>query len=368
MAESLGSFLRQKRESLGLTLEEVERHTHIRAKHLKAIEADDLSTIPSVPQARGFIRNYTAFLGITPEEIAAHLGDGKPRPPAPPPVKIPPPPVATPAPRTAPNPATEPVSPFREDRSTGVPAVPRPETYARPRTLADRSIAREWFRFDRIFGGIIALIIIALLGWGGYSMIVSFAATPWLTATEPFLVVGTGTTTGESAANPSTPSGTVASVSSELTPSGTAELASGETPSEGIVIPGTVSIAAVSPTSFPTPLGGVYTDVRVHITVLQRAYLMVTVDGNVKFSDRVAPGQTFDYIGQRTVTIATGNGAGISILFNGVDEGALGRFGEVVTLTYTPQGAVTPTPEASPTPTITPTPTVTPTLTAVKKP
>jgi hypothetical protein len=50
------------------------------------------------------------------------------------------------------------------------------------------------------------------------------------------------------------------------------------------------------------------------------------------------------------------------MLFNGVDEGALGRFGEVVVLTYTPQGVLTPTPEA------TLTPTVTPTLIVTKKP
>jgi transcriptional regulator with XRE-family HTH domain len=357
MAESLGSLLRLKRESLGLSLEEVERHTHIRVKHLKAIETDDLSTIPSVPQARGFIHNYATFLGIAPESIALPAGETKPRPADSPPVSAPA--AATPAPRSAPNPATEPVSPFRENPSTGVPTIPRSETYARPRTLADRSIAKEWFRVDRIFGGIIALIIIALLAWGGYSMVVSFAATPGSTATGPFLAAGSETATGSPATNPSTPSGTVENAAGELTPSGTMELAPGQTPSESLVLPGTISVATLIPTSFPTPLGGVYTDVRIHITVLQRAYLMVTVDGKPAFSDRVLPGATYDFIGQKTVALATGNGAGISVLFNGVDQGAIGRFGEVVSLTYTPKGALTPTPEATLTPTITPTPTST---------
>jgi cytoskeleton protein RodZ len=373
MAESLGSLLRQKRESLGLTIEEVERHTHIHVKHLKAIEANDLSAIPSVAQARGFIRNYTAFLGITSEEAASWTGGTKPKPASPPSPAIPPPiPSAasapTPASRTAPNPATEPVSPFRENLSTGVPTVPRPETYARPRALSDRSIAREWFRFDRIFGGIIAVIIIALLAWGGYSMIVSFAATPELAVTEPLISVGSEMVTESSATGRSTPSGTVENATGEFTPSGTVEIAPGQTPTENIVLPGTISVATPSPTSFPTPLGGVYTDVRIHITVLQRAYLLVTVDGIVKFSDRVLPGETYDFIGQKIVTISTGNGAGISMLFNGVDEGALGRFGEVVVLTYTPQGVLTPTPEATLTSILTPTPTVTPTLTVTKKP
>ncbi len=371
MAESLGSLLRQKRESLGLTLEEVERHTHIRIKHLQAIEADDLSAIPSVPQARGFIRNYTAFLGITPEELAARTGEAKPKPPAPPTAKISPPVAAAPpsaptsAPRTAPNPATEPVSPFREDIATGVPTLPRPETYARPRALADRSAVREWFRFDRIFGGIIALTIIGLLGWGGYSMAMNFSASPKPAATESFLPAGSETPTGSPAADQTAAPGTLESATGETPPSGTVELTPGATPSESVLLPGTLAVATLAPTSFPTPLGGVYTDVRIHITVLQHAYLMVTVDGNVKFSDRVQPGDTYDYIGQRTVTLATGNGAAISVLFNGVDEGALGRFGEVVALTYTPQGVLTPTPAATLTPTITPT--VTPTLTRHQK-
>jgi transcriptional regulator with XRE-family HTH domain len=197
MAESLGSLIHQKRESLGLSLEEVERHTHIRVKHLKAIETDDLSAIPSVTQARGFIHNYATFLGITPAEIASPEGATKPKLDSPPVPPAAPSPKAAeiPLPRTAPNPATEPVSPFRENPSTGVPTVPRSETYARPRTLADRSIAREWFRLDRIFGGIIGLIIIALLGWGGYSMVVTFAATSGSTATGPFLAAGSETPT-----------------------------------------------------------------------------------------------------------------------------------------------------------------------------
>jgi transcriptional regulator with XRE-family HTH domain len=369
MAESLGSLLRQKRESLGLSLEEVERHTHIRVKHLKAIETDDLSAIPSVPQARGFIHNYATFLGITPAETTSPAG-GTTLKPAIPPVALSAPAtkeVETPTPRTAPNPATEPVSPFRENPSTGVATIPRSETYARPRTLAGRSIAREWFRVDRIFGGVIALIIVALLGWGGYSMVVSFAATPGSTTTGPFLAAGSETATETSATNPSTPAGTVENATGGLTPAGTLELTPGQTPSEStVLLLGTISVATVAPTSFPTPLGGVYTDVRIHITVLQRAYLMVTVDGKVAFSDRVLPGSSYDFVGQKTIALATGNGAGISVLFNGVDQGAIGRFGEVVSLTYTSKGALTPTPVASLTPTITPSPTST--STSTKKP
>jgi hypothetical protein len=143
----------------------------------------------------------------------------------------------------------------------------------------------------------------------------------------------------------------------QFIPTGSTALTPGETSTGSLVILGTIAGPTPTPTSFPTPLGGVYTDVRIHITVLQLAYLMVTVDGKVAFSDRVLPGQTYDFIGQKTVVLSTGNGAGISVLFNGVDQGAIGRFGEVVSLTYTPKGVMTPTPEATLTPTVTSTPT-----------
>jgi hypothetical protein len=199
-------------------------------------------------------------------------------------------------------------------------------------------------------------------------MYTSFSATPESTATALLLAVGSETATGSSVTGQPTSAGTVETATGEIPAEGTVELTPGDTPSEPLILPGTVSVATLSPTSFPTPLGGVYTDVRVHITVLQDAYLMVNVDGNVKFSDRVQPGAMYDFVGQRTVTISTGNGAGISVIFNGVDEGAIGRFGEVVALTYTPQGALTPTPEASLTPTITSTPTITPKQSATKNP
>jgi hypothetical protein len=83
----------------------------------------------------------------------------------------------------------------------------------------------------------------------------------------------------------------------------------------------------------------------------------VKVDGQTSFAGRVLAGETYDFIGLQTVAISTGNGAGIRVVFNGVDEGALGRFGELVERTYTPTGPVVPSPEPSPTPTVTRTPT-----------
>jgi cytoskeleton protein RodZ len=67
--ETIGKTLREAREILGLTLEEVERATHIREIRLEALENGDFESLPSRVQVQGFLRNYADFLGLDPEYI-----------------------------------------------------------------------------------------------------------------------------------------------------------------------------------------------------------------------------------------------------------------------------------------------------------
>ena len=64
MKKSNGELLREAREEQELTLDELAVELHIKPRYLKALEADDLSAIPSRPQARGFLRSYAARLGV----------------------------------------------------------------------------------------------------------------------------------------------------------------------------------------------------------------------------------------------------------------------------------------------------------------
>ncbi len=362
MADTLGSLLRHKRESLGLTLQKVEGLTHIRVKHLQAIESDDLSNIPSVPQARGFIRNYAAFLGIDPEEITAHASHTKPRP-----AKIPPesaPPLEPPPPASPPEKPVDPVSSTQPRAPITAPVISRSAEYAKPRPGAAVASGRRWFRPDWILGAAVTLAILGLLGWGGYHAVLSMVGPSTPSSTKPFIPLGSATGGTPSPEALFTDLGGATQTGSESAPAGTDGTASTpgtltpETTIQGTVIAlETISVPTLSPTAFPTPRGGAYIDVRIHIVVLQRAYLQVEVDGKTVSSGRVLPDETYDYIGERTVTISTGNGAGIRVIFNGVDEGLMGQFGEVVSRTYTPTGAVTPVPEPTATPTVTLTPT-----------
>ncbi|MBN1440838.1 MAG: helix-turn-helix domain-containing protein [Anaerolineales bacterium] len=353
MADTLGSLLRKKRESLGLTLEKVEGFTRIRVKHLQAIESDDLSTIPSVVQARGFIRNYAAFLGFDPDELAGRIGATKLRPEKSRPPAVRPKPAGEPS-AAADRPAA-PGSPpeaasARPHSPITAPVVPRTAARAKPRPSG-----RARLRMDMLLGAAVTLVVVALLGWGGYHIALSVRGPATPTPTAPPETAPPAEASAASLAAP-TDAGTAAPGSG---PAGT-DTAAPETAETGPAItPGTLSVSTPSATTVPTPWGGVYTDVRINVIVLQRAFLEVDVDGVRRFSGRVLPGQSYDFIGRQTVKISTGNGAAIRIVFNGVDEGKMGGFGEVASKTYTPTGVLAPTAAPTATPAVTPTPTST---------
>jgi cytoskeletal protein RodZ len=67
--KEIGERLGEARERLGLTLEEAERSTRIRAHHLAALEEGRLDALPSPVHARGFLKNYAEFLGLDSESI-----------------------------------------------------------------------------------------------------------------------------------------------------------------------------------------------------------------------------------------------------------------------------------------------------------
>jgi transcriptional regulator with XRE-family HTH domain len=67
--EDIGKTLHEARARLGLTLEQAERSTRIRAYYLEALERGDLDLLPSPVQARGFLQNYATYLGLDSQAI-----------------------------------------------------------------------------------------------------------------------------------------------------------------------------------------------------------------------------------------------------------------------------------------------------------
>jgi cytoskeletal protein RodZ len=67
--QTIGQRLKAAREEKRLTLEKVFEATRIRATYLRALELDDLSSMPSPVQARGYLRNYAEFLGLDIDQL-----------------------------------------------------------------------------------------------------------------------------------------------------------------------------------------------------------------------------------------------------------------------------------------------------------
>ena len=83
---SVGSILREQRESQGRAIAEIAEELCVTQHYLRAIEADDLSGIPGLFFFKSFARQYAKALGVDSARIAPALAalcepeDPQPRP------------------------------------------------------------------------------------------------------------------------------------------------------------------------------------------------------------------------------------------------------------------------------------------------
>src|SRR5688572_12100494 len=90
---SVGTYLRELRQSRGISLEEIARTTRVAQRYLESLEADGFDALPSPVFTRGFIRAYCQALNESPDEALAAfegrqgrtppLAPGRPAPPPP---------------------------------------------------------------------------------------------------------------------------------------------------------------------------------------------------------------------------------------------------------------------------------------------
>jgi cytoskeleton protein RodZ len=69
--KSVGLILRETRESRGLTLEDVAKVTRIGKSYLSNLEEEKFDKLPSGAYIKGFLRVYSAYLGLPEQEIIA---------------------------------------------------------------------------------------------------------------------------------------------------------------------------------------------------------------------------------------------------------------------------------------------------------
>ncbi len=67
--ESIGDTLKTQRVQKGYSIEQIARDTNIAKRYLEALETEEFSVFPGDPYLVGFLRNYSDYLGIDPDEM-----------------------------------------------------------------------------------------------------------------------------------------------------------------------------------------------------------------------------------------------------------------------------------------------------------
>ena len=316
----LGHTLQSQRELMGLTLGDVERHTHIRAHYIKALEEGDISHLPSPVQGRGMLSNYASFLGLNPETVLLRFADGL---------------QASLADRQAARNTS--ASRARQQESDPMPARP--------------SLLKRLFSMDLIIGGFLILFLLGFSIWGALRISKLNTAQPASPTAPPVSEILLATVTAD--------------VSSNTTPLPTGEITEvATTIGESSVLSGTVQAQpSASPAVFVTTPGLANAPLQVYVVAVQRAWMRIIVDGQVTFEGRVIPGSAYTFSGIERIELYTGDGAGLQVYFNEQDLGLLGGFGEVVNRIFSIEGIQTATPAIPPTSTPVPTSSATPAFT-----
>jgi cytoskeleton protein RodZ len=313
----IGQSLQHQRELLGLSLDDVIRHTHLRRHYLEALETGDQEGLPSPVQGRGMLSNYATFLGLDPEPLLLRFAEGL-------------------------------QARLAVRQADTLKAQPAPARQRRPLPAPIRRLLSS----DVLIGGSLTVFLIAFVVWGAiriFAMRSGSAPSPTSRSIADVLLA-TPTTTPTLTPQAATPTGL------PLPPA----VAAGQTQSTSTV---SSSEIAGTPGTLGTPgtpgTPGAKSGVQVYITVLERAWMQVKVDDKVEFEGRVLPGNAYSFAGNNRVEILTGNGAALQVFFNQQDQGPMGLFGQVVNRVYTVEGVQTPTPTI--TPSVTPTARTSPT-------
>ncbi|MGD2155529.1 MAG: DUF4115 domain-containing protein [Anaerolineales bacterium] len=299
--EEIGRRLRAQREILGLSHEDVERHTHLRSHYLQALETGNMKGLPSPVQGRGMLNNYAKFLGLDPEPLLLLFADGL------------------------------------QSRLAAI----HPERFeTRPQQRRVRKPAgplRRLFSRDVLLGSLLVISLVTFSVWG-VLQILSLRSAQGPAPTPPSIaeVLLSSPTATEAPTLTPTPNDAEAPISVAEQP---------------------LLEEATQINLTPEGQG----PIQVQIIVRQRAWVRVTIDGEIAFEGRVLPGSAYAYAGEEQIEILTGNGAGLQVIFNQQDLGALGLLGQVVQRSFTEEGVLTPTPSITPTPFDTPSFSPTPT-------
>jgi len=302
--QEIGVSLFNQRELLGISTADAEKHIIIRKHYLDLIESGNFDALPSAVQARGMLKNYARFLEMDEEAVLLRYAEA-----------------------------------LQIRHAEKMQQTEKPKqlfTLPKFKSAPDAPAWRKFLTPDLVIMGSIIISLFVFTVWG--------------------LARVTAAQSGE--IEPTAPP--VAEVLA-ITPSIEFEFAVTATPQRDVLNDERQQANGDLVSDLATPTLPVLDDkpLQLYIVVQQRAWMRVISDGKEQFAGRVTPGNVYSYSGTERLELLTGNGAGLRVYYNQTDLGTLGNTAEIVSLLFTNEGIVTPTPAMSPTPTATPQPTAT---------
>lgn len=69
---SFGEWLRRQREMREISIRDIAERTKISLRYLEAMEADRFDLLPAPIFAKGFLREYARYVGLSPDEVVNH--------------------------------------------------------------------------------------------------------------------------------------------------------------------------------------------------------------------------------------------------------------------------------------------------------
>lgn len=291
----IGRILKQTRRKRGLSLDEVEQATKIRARYLSGLEREDYAMLPAAVYTQGFLKTYANYLGLDGEALGEAL-------------------------------SWQLRSRRRPRREGGINYKPPSSDLEQPLISSSGVTGTEkrMVSTSAVVTLLAALLALAaltgplyLVGRGVHLSNAEENAPPAPTAEKaPGGFRQEPQSTADDARAPAEPGEELVSRTEDVTGEGTDGAPQAEEPT-----------AAEQSAPADTLL--------VSVTVQERpAWILVRSDGVLAYEETVPPGFTQTFEADSQLSITSGDAGAVTVEVNGQDAGALGSVGEVVTKSF----------------------------------
>lgn len=315
--KEIGQLLKEKREQLNISLEEISMATKISIKHLQALEEGNESKLPAKTFIRGFVQSYAKYLGIDVNEVMSRFHNE--------------------------------MGPTNAQTN-----IPVPE-----RTDFEKDVVGSGARI--LFGlGVVACIIVIIIAERVISKReaeMKDTQVQAITGTDkPVAIPQSSPTPGQegaaatAAASPSpgaSPASTAAaSPTPAASPSPTATPQASATPAAAVAATPTPT---PKPTATPTPVASPSPSAtpqasatpnpkegpqEVIIEALDQVTVVVTIDNKPAQEVKMNPDQILTFKAKSKMKVFTPNGGAISLINNGFEIGVPGNLGQPKTMVF----------------------------------